>query len=164
MGSRLSASRRGRESIEAKPEKETTMLLVGIAMALVFLMLAIFVGGTLGLFIDIPSVIIVLGVSLALLLATHRGSGVGLLFKAPFALDTVDRRRSSAVYQDFKTYAIVSGWLGFIIGCILMGANIDHLESLGPGTAVALITVFYGYTLAYVICHPILRRLEEVSG
>ena len=144
------------------------MLLLGIIIAIIFVLLGIgggksgLVGGIL-IFINLPSALIVVGGALALILAAHGGKGLGLVFKAPFSRDMIkeDIKKSINVYKDLKLYLIVWGWVGTMIGLILMLTNLDIQDLVGPGLAIALLTVFYGYLTAYLICHPIQRRLEQ---
>jgi len=138
------------------------MLFVGILIAIIIIVPAILLGGSSLLFLNAPSVICVVGISLALILATHGGKGLGIVFRAPFVDFLEDKKKGIEVYKDLKLYLIISGWIGFLIGVIfILGGNYGELNEWVPGFAVALVTVFYGYSLAYIICHPILRRLEQ---
>ena len=48
--------------------------------------------------------------------------------------------------------ALISGWLGSIIGAVLIAGNINgNWEALGPAIAVMLLTVVYGYFINAVI-------------
>ena len=136
------------------------MLLLGILIASIMILLG--VGGDILLFINIQSILIVLGISLALILASYGGKGLGLVFKAPFArnMSKEDIKKCINIYKDLKVYLIVSGFIGTLIGLILMGANLTDLDALGPGLALSLITILYGL-LAYIISLPIQRRLEQ---
>ena len=49
------------------------------------------------------------------------------------------------VLLNFAEGAVYLGWLGFLAGCIGIGANLTDLNTLGPAPAIALLTVFYGY-------------------
>ncbi len=143
------------------------MLLLGIIISCIIVLFAISGGdaglGAIVLFINIPSAIIVVCPALALILAAYGGKGLGLVFKAPFSRNMIKEniKNSVNVYKDLKLYLIVWGWVGMLMGLILIGANLEDLEALGPGLALAMMTVLYGYILAYVICYPIQRRLEQ---
>ncbi len=137
------------------------MLLLGIIISIGFVLFGI--GGGIALFISPASALIVYGPALALILAAYGGKGLGLVFKAPFARNMIkeDIKKSINVYKDLKLYLILWGWVGMMIGLILMGARFDNLKALGPGLALAIVGVLYGYLSAYIVCYPIQRRLEQ---
>jgi flagellar motor component MotA len=139
------------------------MFYFGLLLAFAFVLLAIELGGSWLLFYNPPSLMLVLGCSLALILASYGGKGFGLLFRAPFSrkLTPDEIQRSIEVYKDFKVYLIASGILGVFIGAILILANLRDPAALGPNLAVTLITAFYGIFFAYFICHPVIAKLSE---
>lgn len=69
------------------------------------------------------------------------GGGVG------YALITGDRDTHVA---QFGVGAVYFGWLGTLVGFIAMAAGAFNdwgdLESIGPALAVAMLTIFYGYS------------------
>jgi len=140
------------------------MFFLGIILMLAAIVAAI--GGSVALFISPVSIILTCGISLFLILGTYSGKGIKLLFRLFFTLNVeeADLKLGLKVYKDTKLYLIVAGWIGVIIGAILMLANLDDPDAIGPGAAMCLITVFYGYILAYFFCHPVIRRLEEKLG
>ena len=50
-----------------------------------------------------------------------------------------------------KNNLILGGWIGFIVGMILLLASSDGMDSIGPGMAAATVTILYGYTSGYLI-------------
>ena len=139
------------------------MYFIGLLLAVFILVATMLLGGSPILFVNAPSFLIVVGRSIALHCATHCGKNNSALFKfsVPDNLSDDERKSRSAVIKDFRTFLVVSGWIGFLIGVILMGANLSDLNYLGPGLAVALLTVFYGYFLSYFVYYPLQRRLEQ---
>jgi chemotaxis protein MotA len=55
------------------------------------------------------------------------------------------------------------GMIGTLVGLVLMLANLDDPDALGPGMAVALITTFYGAILANLVFIPMASKLERRS-
>ena len=68
--------------------------------------------------------------------------GGGLAFAV--AKGGLNQNRNQALLN-FAEGAVYLGWLGFLAGCIGIGANLTDLNTLGPAAAIALLTVFYGY-------------------
>ena len=65
-----------------------------------------------------------------------------------------------------KTYALAFGLIAVLIGFITMLKNLIP-EAIGPGVAMALISLYYGVVIAYLICLPLQtklgRRLEALQ-
>ena len=86
------------------------------------------VAAGLAAFLDVPALAVVFGGGLAFAVA-----------KGGF-----DQSRNQ-VLLNFAEGAVYLGWLGFLAGCIGIGASLTDLNTLGPAAAIALLTVFYGY-------------------
>ena len=50
-----------------------------------------------------------------------------------------------------KNNLILGGWIGFIVGMILLLASSDGMDSIASGMAAAAVTILYGYTSGYLI-------------
>jgi len=81
------------------------------------------------IFIDIPSILIVLLVGGSLGMASYKGGGFVGYMKA------------------CKKHFISAGILGTVIGMIQILQNLSNPEHIGPGLAIALLTIFYGVIL-----------------
>ncbi|MEZ6064067.1 MAG: MotA/TolQ/ExbB proton channel family protein [Planctomycetaceae bacterium] len=71
-----------------------------------------------------------------------------------------DSSRHSEVRQAAETGRrgfVAAGWVGVIIGVIQTLSAMDDPSQLGRGMAVTLLTAFYGYLFAYLICLPVER-------
>lgn len=51
----------------------------------------------------------------------------------------------------FSQGAVFFGWLGALIGAVLISNGLDDLNALGPATSIALLTILYGYIVKAVI-------------
>ncbi|MCK5713392.1 MAG: MotA/TolQ/ExbB proton channel family protein, partial [Hyphomicrobiaceae bacterium] len=56
------------------------------------------------------------------------------------------------------------GMIGTLIGLVVMLANLDDPDKIGPGMAVALITKLYGAVAANLVFIPMADKLEKRSG
>ena len=63
--------------------------------------------------------------------------------------------------ENFGIGAVRFGWLGFLIGIIIMSASniIISLDNIGPALAVALLTPFYGYFIK-ILSNVIVNRMD----
>ena len=50
-----------------------------------------------------------------------------------------------------KNNLILGGWIGFIVGMILLLASSDGMDSIASGMAAAAVTILYGYIGGYLI-------------
>ena len=91
-------------------------------------------------FIDAASLIIVLGGAFCFGLS----SGGGLFS---------DERLEAA-----SEGAVISGWLGLLYGAVIIAGNLTDMAALGPATAVAILTVIYGYLFKAIIRMILLSR------
>lgn len=104
---------------------------------------AILQGGSIVGFINLPSLVVVLI--------------PGLLF----AIAGTNELRIRV--HKFADGAVLGGWIGMLIGAIMILSNLDFnnwQESLPPASAIMLLTVFYGYTVK-ATCFLIAENLPE---
>ncbi len=113
-------------------------LIVGTVGVVGFIVYAAISGGGLGTFLDIPSLAIVAGGAFFATLAMSRGK---------FNQETV---------SFFGNSALTLGWIGFLIGLVLMLGSTDLSTAegintfFGKASPVALLTVLYGVILKLV--------------
>lgn len=91
-------------------------------------------------FTDLPSLIIVLGGALC------------------FGISSTGSYFSNQRLEAASEGAVISGWLGTLYGCVIIAGNISDMSALGPATAVAIITVVYGYFFKAIIRMILLSR------
>ena len=136
------------------------MRIIGLAIALALVALA---AGELVAFIDVPSALVVFGLTLGGLIFSR--AGIVNMFSASFAADDSGEELDSAArgWAQAKSYVIAAGFIGTIIGMVIMLKNVsvDEMSVLGPGTALAVLTILYGLITAYCVCLPMQKRLED---
>ena len=108
-------------------------------------------------FVNIPSVLIVFGLTFGGLLAG--GRNVIGFFSAIFDKNASPSQLHDAheTVMDAGNYAIGSG----LVGVVLMLGSLTDPAAVGPSMAVALLTVFYAVLLKYFIFGPIQGGLDE---
>ena len=138
---------------------------VGFASILIAIMVG--VGSNLGNIIDIPSILIVFGCTNGALLFSGRSiiDAFIPLFsrKSLRSGDGEALSRASETWTEAESYFVGSGFVGFLIGCVIILVNIDNPAHIGPGMAIAILTVLYGIFFKYLICKPIAVYLEMKS-
>ena len=111
------------------------MFFLGLIGVIGVLMFATIWGGDPGAFIDLPSNVVVDFASFFAALAMSKGK--------------FDERTISLTGDA----AVIVGWLGFLIGLVLMAGDLKNLlanDAIGPAFSVAFLTVVYGYFLKLV--------------
>ena len=60
---------------------------------------------------------------------------------------------NSEKIEFFSKGAVTFGWIGFLIGAVMLLANIEEDPGgIGPAVSVALLTVLYGYVIKAICC------------
>ena len=136
-----------------------------ITRLLGFLIMFLFIvpiatGGDIALFVNIPSLIIVVGITLGGLFASGK-CPCNLISISWGKRDIGELFRAAEVYRYAGKLGIASGIIGSLIGLILILANMDDPALLGPALAIAILTTFYGVVIKYIICEPIAEGLED---
>ena len=111
------------------------MFFLGLLGVIGVIMYAAITGGSLAAFVDLPSLVVVFATSFFAGLAMSKGK--------------FDERTISLTGDS----AVIVGWLGFLIGLVLMAGDLNNLlanQMLGSAFSVAFLTVFYGYFLKLV--------------
>ena len=75
-------------------------------------------------FIDLPSLLIVLGGAMGYVLA---------------------KGKSDTFFKDFGDGSVYMGWIGLFIGFIIVGNHHAEADEIGPAISVAFLPIFYGY-------------------
>lgn len=136
---------------------------LGIVAFLAVIGAAVLMESSLGTFLDPASLLIVALGTATLLLTTYGSTGFAHAFATLFG--GFSRRGTPAEAASFfrtgAAFALACGFLGTLIGLVIILHRLDDASSLGPAMAVALLTQFYGVLLAiglYCAATSITRR------
>lgn len=116
------------------------------------------------MFIDIPSLIIVLGCTTLFTCAHHSATHVLTALVAALSSRSLTPHESlhhQRVLSTARLLAASSGVVGTMIGLVQMLANMDNPSKIGPAMAVALLCTFYGIVLAEICLAPLVHRLRS---
>jgi len=127
-------------------------------------------------FFNVPSLLIVVGGTFALALISFPLQDVNSVFRywgytvippkpgADQSKVIGELEKGIVMFTKMKSYAQATGWVGFLIGVVLMLGSIDsdfnEPAEIGPAAAIALLTVLYGTIIAYFICMPVSTKLQ----
>lgn len=141
----------------------TRLIGVFIVGFLVIWSLASVSRGNLGMFIDIPSVILVVAITLGGVLICYPAGQVVDAFsatlKGPGSADATQRRRRVGVMALGQQVSWGAGIFGTFTGFIAMLADLSSLSSIGAGMAVALLCLLYAAILSEFIFSPLRQVL-----
>jgi len=128
------------------------------------------------IFFNVPSVLIVVGGTWALTLFSFplqnvvsigRYFGYTVMPPKPGADQSKvigELEIGIVMFTKMKSYAQATGWVGTLIGLVLMlgssGPDFNDPAEIGNAAAIALLTVLYGTIIAYYICLPISTKLQ----
>ena len=143
--------------------------IVGLVSGFTLILLAM---GDVTAFIDPASIIIVVGGTIAMTLVSFPLKDVvGLIGFYMYAIkppgadadrEKVERELEKGILMlgRQKTYAQTTGWIGTLIGAVLILKNMDDPAAIGPGAALALLCPLYGAIMAFMIFWPVRTKLE----
>ena len=80
-------------------------------------------------FIDLPSMLLVIGGSLGYVLA---------------------KGKSSDFIKNFGDGSVYMGWIGLMIGIVMIGNHHANTENMGPAFSIAFLPILYGYFIKLV--------------
>ena len=80
-------------------------------------------------FIDLPSLLLVLGGAIGYALA---------------------KGNPKKFFRNFSDGSVYMGWIGLIIGLIMIGNHYADVERIGPAISVAFLPIFYGYLIRLI--------------
>ncbi|MCP4750935.1 MAG: hypothetical protein GY866_08585 [Proteobacteria bacterium] len=111
-----------------------------------------------------PSLIIVIVPALAFSIATSSWRTFGrswvLVFKSKAEATREEIGDVCALLNAFGNLCVLMGIIGFILGLILMLADLSHPSAIGPNMAVASLTVLYGIAFRF-LCYAAEKRVNK---
>ena len=136
--------------------------LCGMAAAFGLVAIAVVMGGDGSLFWSVSNVVLCVGLTLSIGIASF---GVGDLQHAlsAVAAPASATPRDAEVIRGLIAPLYASGMIGTLIGMVKLLATLEDPSVLGAGTSVALLTVLYSLLGAEFILRPVSRGLEHLA-
>jgi len=137
--------------------------LVGGGLMLLFIGWVIDGSGDHTMFIDINSMILVLGITLAGLWMCYGPTTLISTFRQTLLTNQAPTqpqlRQAVAILSSAYQLVWAAGLSGTLLGLVIMLSNMDDPAALGPGMAVALLTTMYGLVLGEFVINPIRQMM-----
>ena len=136
---------------------------ISLVLFLVFIAVAMILSGPgFGVYLSVSSLIIVVGLPLVILLATHSPREMSSAFRAAYqSSDPVELRASVVFFSAMQRYLLWSGVLATMVGVVAMLSVLGEKSSVGAGAALALLTVFYSIILNLTVALPFRHAAEK---
>ena len=136
------------------------MLIIG----LIFFVLCLAISDML----DGPGLVIVVGGVFGSLLYSFGGDVAPAFRIAVTGRGTIESlKMSMSIFERGKTFAMMWGVCGTLIGLVFMLMHIEDPSALGPAVALSFSTVMAGVLLAFGVFYPIVislnRRIAELN-
>ena len=112
------------------------MKIISLLIIVFAIVAGIFEGGDILAFIDVPSLLVVIGPVIASISAKHGLEGFKELFR--------EGENQSKILHTMGVTAILAGAIGTMIGLVIILGNLSDKSALGPALAIALLTLLYG--------------------
>lgn len=131
------------------------MYLIGMLVFLVLTSLLMTISAPPLVFIDFPSLLVILGVTVPILLASGvlqdlgRGFRLMAVRENPFSLFELKRVRQ-ACHLTLRVLPL-AGVLGTLVGLVGLLTQLDDPTKIGPAIAMSLLTFLYAVVLLFVI-------------
>ncbi|MBL8966542.1 MAG: hypothetical protein JNG85_05980 [Spirochaetaceae bacterium] len=128
-------------------------------------------GGRLSLFIDVPTLLVILVIPAAIAFASWPVKDIGRAFSAPFDADAGrgELEKSRLFFESLRQWILAAALLGTMVGLvsILAFADAKNLDKLGRNLAVMLLCLTNSLFLFLILPLPFealaKRRLAELN-
>jgi flagellar motor component MotA len=125
---------------------------------------AIIIGSDFMTFVNLPSVLIVVGGTVCFSLAHHCFDDIKAAIQGALGNQAAQNpQKDIAVLATLRKTTYGSGVLGTLIGLIQMLQNLDDAAKIGPAMAVALLTALYSVMIVEFLIDPLVNRILAKS-
>ena len=142
------------------------MFIFSVVFFLAIVLMAMILGGDFSMYINIPSLLIVVPPSLFFAFAaTSKQSvrnGLRVMFDDKLELSKQELLSAKRMYSTLGNTAMWTGFIGVIIGAIAIASNIQtdiFHKVIGPALAVCLLTLFYA-TVLKIPCYLAEQKIQ----
>jgi flagellar motor component MotA len=142
------------------------MFVFGVAVFVTFIFIAMIMSGDILIFLNVPSLLIVMPPVVFLTLACSSKKSVQHAFTVMLSerldFEKIELVTAKQVFNTFGNMNMLMGWIGVIIGAIAMTSNIESevfSQVFGPAFAVCLLTLFYAL-LIKTLCYAAEAKIQ----
>jgi len=124
------------------------------------LLAAMLLGGSLMAFINLPSILMVVGGLVCFSLAHHDAGSIKDAIAHALGDEPIsNHQKDISVLATLRKTTYGSGVAGTLIGMIQMLQNLDDPSAIGPAMAVAMLTVLYSVLIVEFLIDPLTNRI-----
>lgn len=140
---------------------------IGSVGAIALVVTVVLLGGAPDIFLNVPSILIVGGITLAMLIGLYGDELLRFAGDAPLTLflhKVPPNPRYAAIARSGSRFAVASGAVGSLIGIIQMLTTLDDPRKIGGGTAVAMLCALYGILLSEFVFGFLVTAYSNTDG
>ena len=112
-------------------------------------------------FVNVTSILIVFGLTFFGLLASGRKIIAAVSAVTDKHADEEQLYDASDTFIQAGNFSMAAGWVGVLIGLVLMLVHMEDPAAIGPAMAICLLTALYGTILKYFLFRPLSDLLTE---
>jgi len=141
------------------------MYFVGILIFSAFLVALSFFSGSASVYVDLPSLIVILALTIPILLASgllpdlFRGFRLMGMKVNPYS--SLELKRITQACRLALLSLLLSGLTGTIFGTVGMLSNLSDPTRIGPKLAIAMLTTLYAIVLGFLIL-PVQAKVRTI--
>ena len=118
------------------------------------------------MFANLPSLLIVFPPAFFIMLSStskqSRSNALSVLFNDGIILNKSELNAAKHVCTVFGNISMLMGWIGFVIGAVVMSSNIEpeeFSEVFGPAFSVCILTILYAF-LIKALCYAAEAKIQ----
>ena len=119
--------------------------------------------GNISLFIDFPSMVMVIGITCIMIIFNWDIQTIIKSFKAPFKQNPLKKELEIALvfFNSIQKYLIYSSILGLLSGVMVMLGILNDSVSFGRGLAIALLVIYYNFIIQLILVTPFKSGIKK---
>jgi flagellar motor component MotA len=141
------------------------MYLVGVVVYLALLVALAFFSGAPVSFIDLPSIVLILAFTLAMLLASGLLPdflrGFKIMGKKVNDFSMLELEKTDIALRLAVKLLLLSGFLGTLIGVIAILTQLNDMSDFSKSLAVSLLTLLYSVLVVFILM-PIKAKVKAI--
>lgn len=119
-----------------------TNKLIGKLIILAVVVFAILLGGGLGAFVDVPALLMIIGISLGTVVSRHGFKGITQI---------LDEQHNLPALKTMADAAALASIIASLVATVVLLSNMNGLKDIGPSLAVSMLGTFYAFIM-FLLC------------
>lgn len=149
----------------AEIKEVSDMYFVGLVVFTAFLVCSIMFSGAPASFVDLPSIIIIMAISIPMLMAsgllTDFIRGFKVMGQKVNTWSLLELKKTEVALKLMTKLLLLSGSFGSLIGVVSIFSSLSDIRKIWPNLAVALLTLLYSVLLVFILL-PVQARVKAI--